>query len=336
MTTDLELLPRVKLGEWPTPLQEARQLSERLGTRILVKREDLSGLGGGGNKARKLEFHLGRAIAEQATHIITTGAAQSNHAHLTAAAARKLGLQVHLVLNGQSDLPRTSGNLLLDQILQAEITFVEPPISQSNQPYMNDKMREIAQDIAIEGGKAFIIPEGGTDALGTLGYIVALQELGSQLEQLDPNVSRVLVAVAAGTCGTFAGLISGAILTSFPFKIDILGVSISGKTEIKKERTVQLVNESLELAGSSAAVTTDHIWIEDRFIGEGYAKMTKEGSEALRITAQSEGIFLDPVYTGKAMAALINKGRSGELSDYDAVVFMHTGGLPLLFHYGSE
>ncbi|NEW09763.1 pyridoxal-phosphate dependent enzyme [Paenibacillus sp. SYP-B3998] len=336
MGNNMETLPRIILGQWPTPLQETRQLSEILGCRLLVKREDLSGLGAGGNKARKLEFHLAQALAEHATHIITTGAAQSNHAHLTAAAARKLGLQAQLVLNGQSDLNRLSGNLLLDQILEAQITFIEPPISQSNQAYMNEKMRELAHGVALEGGKAFIIPEGGTDALGTLGYIVALQELGVQLEQLHPKVRRVLVAVAVGTCGTFAGLISGKVVASFPFEIDVLGVSISGITEIKKKRTVQLVNDALQLAGSAAKVSLEQIVIEDRFIGEGYAQMTKECGEAIRITAQSEGIFLDPVYTGKAMAALIDKGRAGELRSYDAVVFMHTGGLPLLFHYGLD
>ncbi|GFZ98531.1 1-aminocyclopropane-1-carboxylate deaminase [Paenibacillus marchantiophytorum] len=333
MTTEVNNKPRVSLGEWPTPLQEAKQLSELLGGRLLVKREDLSGLGAGGNKARKLEFHLGQALAEGATHLITTGAVQSNHAHLTAAAARKLGLQAHLVLTGSSDASPRSGNLLLDHILEAEITFVEPPEGQSAQAYVTEQMREIARRIAEAGGKAFIIPEGGTDLLGTLGYIEALRELGGQLEQRLGSASRVLVAVAAGTCGTFAGLLAGAKLSAFPFAIDVLGVSISGKTELKIKRTVRLVNEALQASGSLLEVTDDQVWIEDRFIGEGYASKTKEGAEAIRITAQNEGIFLDPVYTGKAMAALLHLGRTGELDEYDAVVFLHTGGLPLLFHY---
>ncbi|MEW9702202.1 1-aminocyclopropane-1-carboxylate deaminase/D-cysteine desulfhydrase [Paenibacillus sp. SI8] len=336
MAQDVTALPRVALGEWPTPLQEAKRLSELLGSRVLVKREDLSGLGAGGNKARKLEYHLAQALAEQATHIITTGAAQSNHAHLTAAAARKLGLNVHLVLNGPEGVPFTSGNLLLDQILQADVTFVEAPVGPVGQDFINKKMLEVAEGIAQAGGKAFIIPEGGTDALGTVGYITALQELGSQLEQLSPKVRRVLVAVAAGTCGTFAGLISGTLLASFPFDIDILGVSISGFSDLKRAKTVKLVNDALRLIGSGTSIRSEKIWLEDRFVGKGYAQMTEEGNEAIRITAQAEGIFLDPVYTGKAMAALIAKGRAGELSGYDAVVFVHTGGLPLLFHYGDD
>lgn len=325
-------LPRVILGAWPTPLQPAEQLSLQLGCPLYIKREDMTGLGGGGNKARKLEFQLGKAVLEGATHVITTGAVQSNHAQLTAAAARKLGLQPHLVLSGNPGTEQ-HGNLYLDHLMRSEITFVMPPAGRPPLEVINEVMLEVAGAITKEGGTPCIIPEGGTDALGTVGYILAMEELVQQLNSLGLHQKRILLVVATGTCGTHAGLVAGASAQSR--SMDIMGVSVSGKTHVKIEKTAKVATETLHLAGYAHAVKPEEIWIEDRFIGPSYGAVTEECREAIYTVAQAEGLFLDPVYTGKAMAALLNMGQSGQLTRYDAIVFVHTGGLPLLFNYDS-
>ncbi|NGM84134.1 D-cysteine desulfhydrase family protein [Paenibacillus sp. 7124] len=323
-------LPRVMLGTWPTPLQPTNQLSRQLGCQFWIKREDMTGLGGGGNKARKLEFQLGQAIKDGATHIITTGAVQSNHAQLTAAAARKLGLKPHLVLSGQPDKQRR-GNLYLDHLMDSEITFVSPPADRPPLEVINEAMVQVAKTITSQGGTPCIIPEGGTDALGTIGYILAVQELVQQISSMQMDAKRILIAVATGTCGTHAGLIAGASI--IPNNFEILGVSVSGNTDIKKEKTARIASETLKLAGYEQTIDEGQVWIEDGFIGSRYADITEACRSAIHLTARSEGIFLDPVYTGKAMAALIHMGQHGQLSKYDAVIFIHTGGFPLLFNY---
>ncbi|WP_082451844.1 D-cysteine desulfhydrase family protein [Paenibacillus ihuae] len=325
-------LPRVRLGVWPTPLQPAEQLSLQLGCPLYIKREDMSGLGGGGNKARKLEFQLGKAITDGITHVITTGAVQSNHAHLTAAASRKLGLKPHLVLSGIPGKEK-HGNLFLDHLLESEFTFVTPPAGRPPLEVVNEVMAEVASQITNKGGKPCIIPEGGTDPLGTVGYILAVEELVQQLDSLGLYMKRILVVVATGTCGTHAGLVAGASVVSH--SLDILGVSVSGKTPVKMEKTAKVATETLRLAGYGHEVLPDEIWIEDRFIGAGYGEVTEECCHAIYTTAATEGIFLDPVYTGKAMAALLHMGQTGQLTQYDAAVFVHTGGFPLLFQYDS-
>ncbi|AIQ12914.1 1-aminocyclopropane-1-carboxylate deaminase/D-cysteine desulfhydrase [Paenibacillus durus] len=324
-------LPRVMLGSWPTPLQPADQLSRQLGCRLYIKREDMTGLGGGGNKARKLEFQLGQAINDGATHIITTGAIQSNHAQLTAAAARRLGLQPHLVLSGQPDKQRR-GNLYLDHLMDSELTFVSPPAGRPPLEVINETMVQVAKSITNQGGTPYIIPEGGTDALGTVGYILAVKELVQQISSMQMNAKRILIVVATGTCGTHAGLIAGASIISNNL-FEILGVSVSGNTDIKIEKTARIATETLSLAGYEQTIDEGQVWIEDGFIGSRYADITEACRNAIHQTARSEGIFLDPVYTGKAMAALVHMGQHGQLSKYDAVIFIHTGGFPLLFNY---
>ncbi|MDP4096366.1 D-cysteine desulfhydrase family protein [Paenibacillus sp. P96] len=329
---EIRSLPRVMLGTWPTPLQPAEQLSLQLGCPLYIKREDMTGLGGGGNKARKLEFQLGKAKADGATHVITTGAVQSNHTHLTAAAARKLGLKPHLVLSGVPGKEK-HGNLYLDHLMESELTFVTPPADRPPLEVVNEVMDEVASKIANEGGRPCIIPEGGTDALGTVGYILAVEELVQQLDSFGLNQQRILIVVATGTCGTHAGLVAGAHVV--PNSFDILGVSVSGTTHIKIGKTARVATQALHLAGYEHVVQPEDIRIDDRFMGAGYGEVTEQGCQAIYTAAKTEGLFLDPVYTGKAMAALLQMGHSGQLDKYAAVVFVHTGGLPLLFHYDS-
>ncbi|UUZ93636.1 hypothetical protein LJK87_02545 [Paenibacillus sp. P25] len=188
-------------------------------------------------------------------------------------------------------MPRTSGNLLLDDVLQADLTFVDPPPSSGDGGYLQEHMNEAGRQIREAGGIPYIIPEGGTDVWGTLGYVAAMQELGEQLERQAPGLKRVLVASAAGTCGTFAGLVTGALTTELPFQTDVVGISISGNTGIKRERTARLVRETLQLLGSTAAILPEQLWIEDRFIGPGYAVPTEAGKRRSGPLPNWKGFF---------------------------------------------
>ncbi len=320
--------PRLSLGFWPTPLQPARRLSEAIGCSVYIKRDDLTGVGGGGNKIRKLEFQLAHALAENATHIITTGSVQSNHAHLTAAAARHIGLQPVLVLSGSTG-GAPHGNLLLDRLMDAEVHFVTPPPNRPPLETMNRAMDEQAYEIQRRGGHPFVVPEGGTDALGSVGYVLAVTELTAQLAALPQPAERPLVILATGTCGTHAGLLAGVRWTGAD--IDVLGVSISGDMAIKLHKTARVATETLQLLGTDGEITSDAVMIVDAYKGAGYGVVTPAAQAAIRLAAEAEGLFLDPVYTGKAMAALVDLARAGQLRDYDTIVFLHTGGLPLLF-----
>lgn len=305
---DLHSLPRLTLGNWPTPLAYARRLSKSLNCPIFVKRDDMTGVGAGGNKVRKLEFQLAEAMRLGATHVITTGAIQSNHAHLTAAAARRVGMQPVLALSGTLEQD-VQGNLLLDRLMDAEIHPVLPDPMYPPLVTMNRIMNELADEIKSRGGIPYIIPEGGTDAIGSVGYVLAIEELVEQLKNVtEVAVTRPLLVVATGTCGTHAGLIAGTIYSGVDLRV--VGVSISGNTRIKEEKTRQVVKETLQLLGNEEDIPEDLVIIEDKHIGLRYGAVTDESRFAIRLVARTEGLFLDPVYTGKAMAALIDMAKS--------------------------
>jgi D-cysteine desulfhydrase/L-cysteate sulfo-lyase len=335
MTKDAWLdFPRIELGVWPTPLQHAAVLSEQLGRPLYIKREDMTGIGGGGNKIRKLEYQLGQALKEQSTYVMTTGAVQSNHAHLTAASAVKLGLKPLLVLSGDPG-DELGGNLYLDRLLGAQVEFISHAEGRPSLETINEIMRQKAEQLKAQGEKVYIVPEGGSDVLGSVGYALAIKELESQLCETAPYLQRTLVVLATGTCGTHAGLTAGRKLFAAN-QIDIAGISISGNTQIKRDKTRQIANETLSLLGCEYKVQEDEILLLDEYMGEGYGKTTPECIEAISLAARTEGLFLDPVYTGKAFAALLDLAKRGGIDSYDAVVFMHNGGLPLLFRGEEE
>ncbi len=319
-------IPRVPLGTWPTPLQPLPRLGEEVGCSLYVKRDDMTGLGGGGNKARKLEYHLGQAVAEGATHVITTGSVQSNHCHLTAAAARRLGLMPILILVSNPPGAAT-GNLLLDRLMDADVRFVA---SGSAERAMDGAARQITRD----GGRPHVIPEGGSDALGSFGYMGAVDEIRLQLTADRGEVLRPLVVVANGSCGTHAGLLAGA-LASWP-ELTILGISVSGDPAVKVGKTARLASEALALAGITRAVGPEAVWIDGSYKGPDYGVLTDACRGAIRLAARSEGLFLDPVYTGKALAGLIDLGGRGRLAGFDAVVLVHSGGFASLFDPGFD
>jgi D-cysteine desulfhydrase family pyridoxal phosphate-dependent enzyme len=316
-------LPRFPLAQLPTPLMPATNLSAALGgPEILIKRDDLTGLALGGNKTRKLEYLIADAQAKGATHVITTGSVQSNHCRQTAAAARLAGMNAVLVMNAPTSDPEIQGNYLLDHMLGAEPRIV---LDRDERVPM---MEQVAEELRAQGSVPYIIPGGGSNPVGASAYVAATYELMQQLIEQGKQPTR-LYAAAGGPGGTHAGLCLGAKLANVPYRV--IGVSIEGPNERLKPVNAALANETAEYLGSDVRVTEDDIHVDDGYTGPGYGIATEGGLEAIRLLARTEGIFLDPVYTGKVMAGLIDHIRTGEIGPDETVMFLHTGGAPALF-----
>lgn len=324
--------PRLTLAELPTPVHDAVRLRDALGgparcPRILFKRDDLTALGLGGNKARKLEYLVADALAHGATTLITTGAVQSNHARMTAAAACAAGLKSVLVLTSTADDPQVAGNLLLDRLFAADVRLV-PSV---------DPMLAVGQDEAVvaevvaeeraAGRVPYVIPIGGSSAVGVFGYVGGSAELVEQLRQMGAAVSRLYYA--SGSRGTQAGLTLGARACGASY--GVYGVAVSAGEPEKIERAKRIANEAAERLGLETRIDRADLVTDQGFIGEGYGIPTSEGLDAIGLVAETEAVLLDPCYTSKAMAALIRHARTGELRPADTVVFLHTGGVPALF-----
>jgi D-cysteine desulfhydrase family pyridoxal phosphate-dependent enzyme len=331
-------LPREPLGTLPTPLTEARGLREALGgprrcPRIVLKRDDLTGLGLGGNKVRKLEYLIADARRRGATSVITTGAVQSNHARLTAAAARAAGLGVTLVLTAREASPALQGNYLLDRIFGATIHLIPagPDPRMAVAPDEEDRVREIVDDERRRGGQPYVIPVGGSSGVGALGYASATLELVDQLA--GAGLSPSYLYYASGSRGTQAGLELGARLVSPPYRLR--GIAVSGGEPDKRVRAARIAGEAAALLGVDVAIRPDELSTDQGHIGEGYGIATPGGREAIRLLAERDGVLLDPTYTAKAMAALIAEVRAGGVPPDDTVVFLHTGGAPALFAHAG-
>ncbi|HZD12351.1 MAG TPA: D-cysteine desulfhydrase family protein, partial [Candidatus Binatus sp.] len=283
--------PRVSLTEFPTPLEPARTISQRLGRRILVKRDDVMNFALGGNKVRKLEFLMGDAIEKHADTIVTTGAQHSNHARLTAAAAVKMRLKSVLVLRGKPPIEQ-KGNLLLDRLLGAEIRYTEDPPDAT--------MKRVADELRQNGGSPYVIPAGGANSIGTLGYVNAAREIIVQAKHHGLRIDQVVHAT--GTGPTQAGLIIGFhVLGS---RIKVVGVSNGPDAPTCKQRVRHLVDDTVKLLGVDLSIPDDEIIIYDDYTCGGYGVITREVVDSMTLAARSEGLILDPVYTGKAMLGL--------------------------------
>jgi len=332
LTHRLADVPRTRLAALPTPLDDATRLRAALGgptrcPRILVKRDDLTGLGLGGNKARKLEYLLAHALAEGATALITTGAVQSNHARMTAAAAAMCGLESHLVLTSTGADPADEGNLLLDRLFGAQVYFVpsvDPMLAVGHDDAM---VAEVASRIRARGGRPYVIPVGGSSAVGALGYVAGTVELAAQLDAIGARPSRLYFG--SGSRGTQAGLTLGAHLAGMPYRLH--GVAVSAGEPEKIERARRVAGEAAALLGAGDAVKAVEFFTDQHFIGEGYGLPTAAALDALRLVARTEALVLDPTYTSKAMAALVAHVRAGQIAASETVVFLHTGGSPALF-----
>ena len=320
----LDKIPTIKLANLLTPLDEASRLADKIGlSKLFIKRDDLTGLAGGGNKARKLEYDFAEIINGSYDVVITAGGIQSNHARMTAAAARKLGLDVKLVLGGP-DFKTAKGNLLLDAMFGAEIRYL---VDDDANVSLEDEMNKWADELLKEGRKPFVIPIGGSTALGALGYVKAMEELSVQLEN-----DNVQIIVGVGSCGTFAGTILGSKI--FLPKARVIGISVSRTSEAIKKRTAELIQESAELINYRL---DEKILVEcyDVYHNE-YGMITEAGKQAIDDTANLEGILLDPIYTGKVMAGLIDLTSKNIVDKNIPVVFIHTGGMPIIFSFESE
>ena len=320
----LRTLPRVSIAHLPTPLEEMPRLSEALGgPRLFVKRDDQTGLATGGNKTRKLEFLVADALEKGADTIITAGAAQSNHARQTAAAAAKFVLRCCLVLTGQSP-NRWGGNLLLDELLGAEIRW-------AGERERSQVMEEVAEEMTRLGRRPYIVPLGGSNPVGAAGYVEAMLELVAQLEVRDLQLDRVVFPSGSG--GTQAGMMVGAKVLRFAGQIE--GISVSRTKEALKPRLEELVAETAAFLGLDLSFASEDFIVHDDYLGEGYARMGPPEREAIRLSARTEGLLVDPVYTGRALAGLIDLIRRGVFGPDETVLFWHTGGTPALFAYAE-
>ncbi|HET9480793.1 MAG TPA: D-cysteine desulfhydrase family protein [Candidatus Polarisedimenticolia bacterium] len=326
---------RLRLAHLPTPLEEAARFAADLGgARVWIKRDDCTGLAFGGNKARKLEYLMAAAAAAGADVVVTFGGVQSNHTRSTAAAARRLGMGCHLILAGS--LPgEATGNLLLDRVLGATLTFLGLSPAELTPARVQDAFDAVCGDLRGEARRPFVIGPGGSTPLGALAYATAFDELMSQAREAGARVTELVVAF--GTGGTLAGLVLGNVLAGRPVRVTGISVAPPGMPESLGVPPVDaLVAGAASLIGREAPLAPGDIRVLYDYSGPSYAAPTPGGLEAIHRLARTEGIFLEPVYTGKAMAGLADLCRRGAFARDAGVVFVHTGGTPALFAYGRS
>jgi len=324
--------PRLSFAHLPTPLERMDRLRAALGPTcptLYVKRDDCTGLATGGNKTRKLEFLMGDALAQGAQAVVTFGAVQSNHARQTAAAAAKLGLLCDLILidmvDNDSEDYALNGNVLLDRLLGARIHAVSSEGSAQT-------LAAVLDEHKAAGRKAYVVPIGGSNAVGSLGYVEAFAEISQQAAALDVRVDAILHATSS--CGTQGGLIAGAAMMDSPIRIMGVNVYKASSIDIASNAHANAV-DTLILACGEARDLTERVHVIDGYMGDGYGLPTPALIEAVQMVAQTEGLLLDPVYTGKAMAALIGHVRRGKFTREQTVVFLHTGGAAALSAYAE-
>ena len=325
---NLARFPRRRYTRGATPIERLERLSEHLGgPEIWIKRDDQLGLTAGGNKTRKLEFLVADALAQGADTLVTVGAVQSNHCRLTLAAAVREGLECRLVLEERvpnSYDPDASGNNFLFRLLGVEAITVVPGGSD-----VNEALNEILSELESEGRKGYIVPGGGSNALGALGYVACAAEIVQQSFELQLPFDRLVVASGSG--GTHSGLVAG--LHAHSTELPVLGVSTRAAKAAQEEKIFALAQQAADLCGSKHPLAREAVAVIDDYVGPGYSLPTPEMVEAVRLFARLEGVLLDPVYTGKAAAGLIGLARSGGLDPSERVLFLHTGGAPALYAY---
>lgn len=310
-------ISRIPLAHLPTPVETLPRLSQALGgPRLLVKRDDQTGLAFGGNKTRKLEFFLAEARDQGAKTLITAGALQSNHCRQTAAAAARFGFSCILVLAGDAPA-EPSANLLLDQLFGAEIVYI------ANRKDRDRILEQTFDRAATEGKKPYLVPYGGSSPTGALGYAFAVKEL------VEQNVHADWILFATSSGGTHAGLVLGQRL--FGHKAEILGISIDESEEWLKTQVSQIASAASEKLGKRLEFTTSDISANADYCQAGYGVLTDAEREAIRLFARHEGLLLDPVYTGRAAAGMIDLIRKGFFKKNATLLFLHTGGQPALF-----
>jgi D-cysteine desulfhydrase family pyridoxal phosphate-dependent enzyme len=344
LRAQLDAIPRISLCHLPTPLDKLENLSRKLGLNVYIKRDDETGLAMGGNKSRKLEFIMADALGRGAKSIVTWAGMQSNWCRQTAAAARRVGIEPFLILFKRPGLPAAhDGNLLLDEICGADVTIVElpkgAPIGKLEQ--VRQFIDRVAQRARKEGKKPYIAPIGGSLAEGSMkrpcgafGYASAMLEMAEQAEQKRFTLDYLICATSSG--GTHAGLLAGKKLLALDTKL--VGISVSDPRDDIIAMVAKIATQTVqELGGRDGnAILPEEVIGLDAYIGKGYGILDQHIVEAIGTVAQEEGILLDPVYTGKAMAGFLDLARSGYFERGKNVVFVHTGGTPALFPYRDQ
>lgn len=325
-----DAFPRFRLAHLPTPIDYLPNLTRQLGgPQIFVKRDDQTGLATGGNKTRKLEYLIAQALEAGADSVITAGSTQSNHARQTAAAARRAGLAPHLVLYAPGAQPpeTLNGNILLDYLLDADIHW-----TQEHAPYI-EAIHQVEQELRASGRNPYVVPYGGSNAYGLLGYVEAVREVVAQMADTGPFDAHVF---ATSSGGTQAGMILGAYLTGILGSTRLLGISVDERESTLGPRVANLVNEAARLLGLDLRVNDDVADINDEYLGGGYAVVGDMEREAIRLLARAEGLLVDPVYTGRAFGGLVDLIRRGKFSADQRVLFWHTGGQAALWAFSTE
>lgn len=329
----MDSIPRIDLGNGPTPLESMPNLTSHCGgLSLLVKRDDCNGLAFGGNKVRQLEFYFGEACAENADTILITGAVQSNFVRMAAAAARKLGMDCHIQLEERVACMdasyRNSGNVILDRLFGA--TLHEYPHGE-DEAGADRKVRQIAAELRAAGKRPYVIPlAAGHPPLGALGYVLAAAEILAQLREDDIEIDEIFVASGSGA--THAGLLFG--LRALGSSIGVSGVCVRRAADLQKPRILGICEQIAALLKTDRCVSDADVQVTDLFLAPGYGVPNRATLDAIFTSARTEGLLLDPVYTGKAMAGLMHRVMQ-EHAGGNAVLFWHTGGLPALFAYQS-
>lgn len=324
----LSRFPRVRLCHAPTPLEPMANLSKKLGgPNLYVKRDDCTGLATGGNKTRKLDFLMGEALKRGADCVVTQGAVQSNHVRQTAAAATRLGLGCYVLLERRvPDVAasyETTGNVFLDHLFGAEISFCETGQD------MNAAAVALGDELREKGKNPYVIPGGGSNSTGALGYVSCALEMLMQANERDLRIDCIVHAT--GSAGTQAGLVVGLEGSNSGIRVE--GISVRHPKSKQEQVVHELAQKTAAHVGINGDISRDAVRADDAYVGPGYGQPTAEMVEAIQMMARFEGILLDPVYSGKGMAGLIGMVSSGQFGPDDNVVFLHTGGSAALFAY---
>jgi L-cysteate sulfo-lyase len=328
---NLARFPRIRFAHLPTPLEHLPNLSRALnGPEIWIKRDDCTGMSTGGNKTRKLEYLLAEALSQGADIVVTQGATQSNHARQTAACAAKMRIDCHLLLEdrtGKTDHDYTqSGNVLLDHLHGATVERC------ASNPDMNGELAKVGARLKSDGRKPYLIPGGGSNPTGALGYVNAAIELIAQANDMGLRIDHVVHAT--GSAGTQAGMIAG--LAGIRSGVPLLGIGVRAPRDKQEENVYQLACATADLCGTPGAVRREDVVANSDYVGKGYGFSTPGSLDAIQTLARLEGILLDPVYTGKGMAGFIDLIRKGMFKHGQNIVFIHTGGSAGLFGYVDD
>ena len=328
LSLTLAKFPKVRLGHLPTPLEPMDRLGEILGgPRLWVKRDDCTGLSSGGNKTRKLEFLMADAQSKGADTIITQGATQSNHARQTTAAAAKLGMECHILLEDRTGSNDNNyilnGNVLLDRLHGASVS------KRSGGTDMNLEMQDFADALIEKGKKPYIIPGGGSNPIGALGYVNCARELTEQASEIGLKIDALVHAT--GSAGTQAGLVTG--LAAIQSSIHLLGIGVRAPKDKQEQMVFDLAQKTADYLDTGIEIERDKVRAICDYVGAGYGLPTDGMIKSVKLLAQSEGLLFDPVYSGKGLDGLIDQIKKGYFAGMDNVVFLHTGGSAALFGY---